>query len=109
MKAKATIDKELMILARSGKALLGYKSVIRTLKRGTPRVKAVILAENMPEERKKTIMYYAKLLEVPLLIYPSSSIELGRAYGRPHLISTLAVIDEGDSSILKMEDGTIEK
>ncbi|RLG51101.1 MAG: 50S ribosomal protein L30e, partial [Thermoproteota archaeon] len=90
--------------------LLGYNSVVRALKRSTPKIKAVILAENTPEDKKKTIVYYARLLKVPLLIYPSSSIELGRAYGRPHLISTLAIVDEGDSSILKMvEEDTIEK
>ncbi|RLG55735.1 MAG: hypothetical protein DRN99_01830, partial [Thermoproteota archaeon] len=49
-----------MILARSGKTLLGYNSVVRALKRSTPKIKAVILAENTPEDKKKTIVYYAR-------------------------------------------------
>jgi len=50
-------------------------------------------------------LYYAKLGEVPVYIYPGSGYELGAMLGRPHMVSALGVLDMGASRLNELVKG----
>ncbi len=99
------LDEELKICSKSGKMILGCKAVIRDLGSRNIRSKLIILANNCPEQYRLRIEKFAKLTNTPVLKYDAGALELGKAVGKKFLVSALAVIDEGDSSILKYAEG----
>ena len=58
--------------------------------------KLVIYANNCPEKRE------IEKWDVPKIEFPGDGIELGAYCGKPFGVSVVTVIDEGESSILKM-------
>ncbi|AET33573.1 MAG: 50S ribosomal protein L30e [Pyrobaculum sp.] len=96
------IGRELQVAINTGKIVMGFEETKRAILAGTPRL--VILAANAPKWAKEDIEYYAKLAGVPIFVFPGSSIELGAVAKRPHKIMALAVIDPGQSEILKLAE-----
>lgn len=92
------LSEEIRKAVETGKVILGTDKSIKALKLG--QVKLVILAENCPEGVQGDVYYYAKLLEVPVRVFPGNSKELGVACGRPFTINVAAVLDPGESEIL---------
>ncbi len=103
------LDEELEICSKSGKMILGCKAVIRDLGSRATRSKLIILANNCPEQYKERIEKFAKLTNVPILRYDAGALELGKAVGKKFLVSALAIVDEGDSSILKYAEGDLNE
>lgn len=97
--SKSEIDKSLGIAVKTGKILFGSNLTIKNAITG--RVKLVIVASNCPKSKREKIEYYCKLSNVPLIIYPGSSLDLGSACGKPFMVAALAIRDPGDSDILK--------
>ncbi len=101
--AKSSFDenKEINVAVKTGKTLLGAKMVIRELSIGS--LKMIILAHNAPSEVKDQIKILNSCLEnpVPIFISKNSSWDLGATCGKPFWISTVGILKEGDSSILK--------
>lgn len=97
------IENELRIAIKTGKVLLGSKETMKAAAHG--RGKLIILAQNCPDDIKRLIMYYAKLSNIPTYVSSLSSWELGVACGKSFMVAALAVLDEGDSSILKVVEG----
>jgi large subunit ribosomal protein L30e len=94
------ISKELQVAMNTGKVVVGFEETKKAILVGAPKM--VILAANAPKWARDDIEYYAKLAGIPVFIFPGSSIELGAAAKRPHRIMALAVIDPGQSEILKL-------
>ena len=102
--AKKSFDesKELNVAVKTGKTLLGMKSVIRELSLG--KLKLIIIARNAPKKVLDQIYLLNACLEdkpVPIFTSKNSSWDLGAACGKPFWISTVGILNEGDSSILK--------
>jgi large subunit ribosomal protein L30e len=93
------VEAELKTALRTGKVVLGAKKSIKLLKLG--KAKAVIVAQNAPPEIRRDVLYYAKLSGIPVYVYPGTSRELGTLCAKPFVVSTIAVIDEGDSKIVE--------
>ncbi|MEM1597209.1 MAG: 50S ribosomal protein L30e [Pyrobaculum sp.] len=94
------ISRELQVAINTGKVVIGFEETKKAILAGTPKL--VILAANAPKWAKDDVEYYAKLANIPVFVFPGSSIELGTATKRPHKIMALAVIDPGQSEILKI-------
>ncbi|MHA1595311.1 MAG: 50S ribosomal protein L30e [Candidatus Baldrarchaeia archaeon] len=94
------LEKSLKMALKTGKVILGSKRTLDTIRRG--RAKLIILAKEAPEEIKQEVMYYCKLSKTPLYVFEGSSVELGALCGKPFMVSSLAIIDPGDSDILKL-------
>ncbi|KAB0378132.1 hypothetical protein FD755_009710 [Muntiacus reevesi] len=74
------------------------------------KAKLVILADNCPALRKSDIEYYAMLAKAGVRHYSSNNVELGAACGKYYRVCTLAIIDPGDSDIIRsMPEQTGEK
>ena len=92
------MNSKLALVMKSGKAVLGYKSTLKSLRQG--KSKLVFIASNTLPLRKSEIEYYSMLGKVEVHHYTGDNNELGRACGKMHAVSTLSILDVGDSDIL---------
>ncbi len=83
---------------RSGKASLGYKQTLKTLRNGD--AKLVLISSNCPPLRKSEIEYYAMLAKTTVHHYTGNNNDLGTACGKFYRCSMLSVTDVGDSDIV---------
>ncbi|MHA1143562.1 MAG: 50S ribosomal protein L30e [Candidatus Helarchaeota archaeon] len=88
-------DKAIKIALKTGKIFLGNKNSMQAIRQ--KKAKLIIKAANCPEGLSKELQHYCKIAEIKLHTYKGSSRDLGEICGRYHLVSTLAVIDPGDS------------
>ncbi len=100
MSASIDIARELQVAIATGKVSIGYKRVKDAVLSG--RAKMIILAANAPPRIKNDLEYYAKMAGTPIFVFPGSSLELGAAARKPFKISSMAIIDPGQSEILKL-------
>ncbi len=89
-----TLIKELKKVLNSGKVLFGLKQAKKALEKG--EAKLIIVADNCPERSKIADW------KIPKIFFDGDSVELGASCGKPFSISVLTIIDEGESSLLKM-------
>ena len=94
------VNRSVLIAARTGRVILGSARTIDAAKNG--RGMLVILSSNCPEERRDSILDYARLSGLKVYEYPGSAIELGEACGKPFAVATMVVRDPGDSDILEL-------
>ena len=114
-----SINSRLALVMKSGKYTLGYRSTVKTLRLG--KAKLVILANNAPplrqvtcllplgkyvmicssSPRKSEIEYYAMLAKTGVHYYSGDNVALGTACGKYFRVSTLSIIDPGDSDIIR--------
>ncbi|KAF0024481.1 hypothetical protein F2P81_023283 [Scophthalmus maximus] len=98
-KSMESINSRLQLVMKSGKYVLGYKQSQKMIRQG--KAKLVILANNCPALRKSEVEYYAMLAKTGVHHYSGNNIELGTACGKYFRVCTLAIIDPGDSDIIR--------
>lgn len=91
--------------ARTGQIVYGARRVTKLLLHG--KAKVIVVASNAPPELKRDISYYAKLSNIPVLIFDGTNIELGAVVGRPHSVAVLAVLEPGQSNILELAEKVV--
>ncbi len=84
----------------TGKCKVGAKSSIDALRRG--EAKLVVVAANCPAEEREDLERYAELGGINIQLFEGTSWDLGETVGKPFMVSAIAVIEPGDSKILKM-------
>lgn len=92
------VNREIRQALTTGKVVLGKDGSIKALKLG--RAKLVILASNCPAEVREDVRYYSRLAGAAVHDYEGDSAELGLACGKPFMVSVMAVVEPGSSSIL---------
>jgi large subunit ribosomal protein L30e len=97
-KTVESINSRLQLVMRSGKASLGYKTTVKSLR--NTKAKMIIISSNCPPLRKSEIEYYAMLAKCTVHHYVGTNNDLGTACGKFFRVSMLAVTDVGDSDIL---------
>ena len=100
-KAVEGINSKIQLVMKSGKAALGYKTTIKSLRLN--KAKVVIISNNTPALRKSEIEYYAMLAKCGVHHYTGNNSELGTACGKYYRVSVVAVTDIGDSDILRLD------
>lgn len=98
-KAIESINSRLQLVMKSGKASLGYKETLKTLRNN--KAKVVIISSNCPPLRKSEIEYYAMLSKTETILYNGSNTDLGTACGKYFRVSVLSVTNPGDSDIIR--------
>ena len=91
--------KEVRTLINTGKFIMGARKVLKELSVAKPQ--GILVSANIPEQTRARINHYCRLNGVKLITMPFSSVELGSVCGRAHVISSIAVLGQGDSKILK--------
>merc|ERR1712154_653908 len=97
-KSAESMNSKLKLVMKSGKAILGYKQGLKSLRSG--KSKMVLIASNCPPLRKSEIEYLAMLAKTQVHHYSGDNTALGTACGKFYNCSVLSVLDGGDSDIL---------
>mmetsp|Transcript_36527 Transcript_36527/g.114473 ORF Transcript_36527/g.114473 Transcript_36527/m.114473 type:complete len:112 (-) Transcript_36527:63-398(-) len=98
-----SMNSRIQLVMRSGKALLGYKQSVKSLRNNTGKL--VIISANCPPLRKSEIEYYAMLAKAGVHHYTGNGTDLGTACGKYFNVSCMTVTDPGDSDIISRESG----
>merc|ERR1711988_695966 len=98
-KSAESVNSRLALVMKSGKALLGYKSTLKSLRNG--KAKLILISSNCPALRKSEIEYYAMLAKTGVHHYTGDNNALGTACGKYYRVGVLAVTDAGDSDIVR--------
>ena len=85
----------------TGSVIVGTDKSLKAVK--TDEAKLVIYAANCKKESKDDLMHYTKMANIPTLEFVGTGMDLGMVCGKPFIVSMLAVISPGDSSILAAE------
>jgi large subunit ribosomal protein L30e len=84
----------------TGRCKIGVKSSITAIKKG--EAKLVVVAANCPKDEYTDIERYTQLAGIKLQQFEGTSWDLGEVVGKPFMVSAIAIIEPGDSKILKM-------
>ncbi|MDD4568094.1 50S ribosomal protein L30e [Methanoculleus chikugoensis] len=79
---------------KTGTVFLGRNKTQESIEEG--KAKLIVVARNSPESVKNLV----NEIDIPVYVYEGSSVQLGKACGRPYVVSALAVIEPGESDIL---------
>jgi len=93
------VKKELSIIRRTGKFILGYRQSYLAVLSG--KAKFVVLSRNCPAEMRSEMMVAAKMRDVKVIEADFDSRDMGLALGKPFGASVVAIIDPGSSSLLE--------
>ncbi|MBU5687990.1 MAG: 50S ribosomal protein L30e [Candidatus Aenigmarchaeota archaeon] len=74
---------------KANEVVLGYNRVIKMLKSGKPKM--IIIANNLPKDKKETILHNAKLAKVEVKEFDNDNVNLGLVCGKPFSVSVLAI------------------
>ena len=89
------IERSLKVLVETGKVHYGIEQAKRAADKGT--AKMIIAASNCIEERFNDKKYG----NIRIYHFKGTASDLGAACGKPFGVSALAVLDAGESDILK--------
>lgn len=95
---EANVNFKLGQVIKSGKYQIGYKNVLRAMRNG--QAKMIMISSNAPAIRKTELEYYAALCKADLRNYDGNNLELGTACGKLFAVSTMCILEQGDSDIL---------
>ena len=98
-KTSETINQKIALVFKSGKAVLGYRSTKKCIRKG--KAKLIFIANNCPTIRKQEIEYLCMLQDIKMVHYSGNNNELGTACGKMHQVSLMSIINPGDSDILQ--------
>jgi len=83
---------------KTGEVLLGQNMTAQCIENG--RVQMVVVAGNCPENFREMLKSKDNLF---VYTFEGSSMQLGKACGKPFMVSALAVINPGESDILSLK------
>lgn len=93
------ISKELKVAIKTGKVEVGYKVALKTLEK--KKAKLVVVSASTPTDLIAKIKSASG--DVPISTYPGSSWDLGGLCGKPFPVTTVTIIEPGESGILNLE------
>ncbi|MAH59574.1 MAG: 50S ribosomal protein L30e [Flavobacteriaceae bacterium] len=94
------LSRQLKIASATGKLLYGQRQAVDACAKG--EAKCVILAANCPQDYVDNLV--AKHPEVTIHRALVVNRELGTASGKPFSVSTITVVDAGDSDLLSLDN-----
>lgn len=83
---------------RTGNVILGQNETEQCIKEGKAQI--VVIAQNCPEKFKSQIRSEKDLF---VHTFDGSSVALGKACGKPFMVSALAIVNPGESDILSLK------
>ncbi|MGB9728428.1 MAG: 50S ribosomal protein L30e [Thermoprotei archaeon] len=101
------IARELKVAMQTGKIEVGYNSVRNLIL--TKNVSGIIIAGKGPSEKIESLKYYSKISKIPVYVYDGTSWDLGRLCGKPFMVSVVAIINPGESEIMKIFESSSEE
>ena len=102
----AEAGKEIRRAVDTGKVLFGTKESLYSLKHGDGLL--LVVTKNAPTLDLEEMANIATLANVPLYKFAGNGLELGNVCGKPYVISTLLVTNEGKSKVLQLGDAAAQ-
>ena len=108
----ANLSGDIRLAVDSGKVAIGANNVIASISKGD--AKLVVLSLRGKPELHADIVHLAKLSGLKIINFKGSPVDLGAVCGKPFSVSTISVINPGNSGILendysKAEEDKVEK
>ncbi|MGC8567650.1 MAG: 50S ribosomal protein L30e [Candidatus Micrarchaeia archaeon] len=94
----ADLATNIRLAVDTGKVVIGARGVTESIKNG--EAKLVIISSVNNEKTKMDILHDTTLAGIKVEEYTGNSMDLGTVCGKPYSVSALAIIDQGNSSIL---------
>lgn len=94
-----SLNQQIASAVSTGKCKIGAQSSISALRTGD--AKLVVVAANCPRNERDDIDRYAQFEGIKIQVFEGTSWDLGETVGKPFMVSAIAVIEPGDSKILK--------
>jgi large subunit ribosomal protein L30e len=95
----ADITNDIRLAVDSGKTAVGINSVLDSVKNNT--AKLIVVASKNKESAVQDMERIAKISGIKVIVFDGTSLDLGAVCGKPFSVSTLAVIEQGNSKILE--------
>jgi large subunit ribosomal protein L30e len=83
---------------KTGNVILGQNNAEKCIKEG--KAQMVVIAANCPESFKSRLAGRENLF---IHTFDGSSVALGKACGKPFMVSTLVIVNPGESDILSLK------
>ncbi len=96
-----SLNQSIASAVSTGKCKVGAKSSLDVLRTG--EAKLVIIAANCPQDEREDLERFAQLGKIKVRIFEGTSWDLGETVGKPFMVSAIAILEPGDSKILKMD------
>ncbi len=93
------VNRAIRLVVNTGRTVFGTKEVKCAAEK--KEAKLIIVANNCPDKELKRKKYK----RIDIYRYKGNGHDLGSAAGKPFSMSTLAVIEPGESSILSLIEG----
>lgn len=84
------VEKRIKRAVAEGNVTVGINETLRLAKLG--KANLLVISNNCPI--KDELLYYAKLSDISVFVYPGSNIELGEICRKPFSVSALAIKEE---------------
>lgn len=94
------VNKQIRMAVKTGKVGFGAKDALSSTI--SARAKLIILAKNCRESDREDLLHSAEQSEVPVFVFPGSSLDLGAVCERPYPVSAMVIREAGDSEVLKL-------
>ncbi len=91
------IEKNLSLLLDTGEVVLGSREGMKTLM--LEEAKAVVYAENIPENTKQDFLKYAEMAGIKAIEFKGSSLKLGKLCGKLFPVSVIVVKEFGEAEL----------
>lgn len=83
---------------KTGEVLLGQNMTAECIENG--RAQMVVVASNCPEKFREMLKSRDNIF---VYTFDGSSVQLGKACGKPFMVSALAIVKPGESDILTLK------
>lgn len=94
------IQKEIRRAVDTGNVIFGFRSAQKSILKG--KAKLIIIAANCPRRLSLKIRHDTQITQTPLFEFDGTGLQLGSICGKPFLVSTLGITDEGKSKVLEI-------
>ena len=94
------VNKQIRMAVKTGKVGFGAKDALAST--SAARAKMIILAKNCREADRDDILHTANQSEIPVYVFPGTSLDLGAVCEKPFPVSAIVVREAGDSEVLKL-------
>ncbi len=84
----------------TGKVSFGFKQAEKQLLTGSPKM--IVVADNSPKRMRDKVKHFTSMAKIPVFEFNGNGLALGTVCGKPFTVSTLVVLDEGKSQVLKL-------
>jgi large subunit ribosomal protein L30e len=95
----ADLNSDLRMAVDSGSVALGAEQTMRAITSG--RAKLVVVSGRGNERVEADVVHLCGIAGIKVIKFKGNSTDLGAVCGKPHSVGCLAVIEAGNSNILK--------